>query len=279
MRLEGSRRWALSDASRALTWLAAVLFALVGVIFFLAPGWSAERFPWSVTPFVAMTIGGWSLGTAAIAFEAARIWHFPRVYPMLVYLWAFGLLELGVVLAFRERLQTGNLLTYPYLAALLVTALAAVVGVIDLVRRRPAVRDEAVEIPTWVRLLTFGFIIVLAVLWIRTLVLPPGTGAVSGGIFPEPLTPFTFRAFGAFFLAIDLAALSLLLSRDLRTYLDFARVGLFLVVPITIASFVYIHLFDFGGRPGGLIYIGAYLLTFALAAFALLRYARSRRVA
>ena len=47
----------LSTRTRLLTRLASVAFGLIGVVFFVAPGYSATNFPWNVSEFVAMTIG------------------------------------------------------------------------------------------------------------------------------------------------------------------------------------------------------------------------------
>src|SRR5690348_8128883 len=52
----------LSLTSRWLTRVIAVTYLLLGLIMFVAPGWSAHHFPWKVSPFVAMTIGSYLLG-------------------------------------------------------------------------------------------------------------------------------------------------------------------------------------------------------------------------
>ncbi|HEY4691389.1 MAG TPA: hypothetical protein VIK33_18925 [Anaerolineae bacterium] len=63
----------LSPTSRLLTRLMAVLYAVLGVILFFVPEWSAANFAWKVSPFVAMTMGGWCLGNAYFAWESARV--------------------------------------------------------------------------------------------------------------------------------------------------------------------------------------------------------------
>ncbi len=50
-------------------------FGALGVVLFVAPAWSAERFPWGVSDFVAMTIGGWCIGSAVLAWQAAHTWR------------------------------------------------------------------------------------------------------------------------------------------------------------------------------------------------------------
>jgi len=64
----------LSPTSRWLTRALAALYAILGAILFLAPEWSAASFSWNISPFVAMTIGGWCLGNAVFAWEGARVW-------------------------------------------------------------------------------------------------------------------------------------------------------------------------------------------------------------
>ena len=63
----------LSPASRWLTRILSALYAALGLILFLAPDWSAANFSWKVSPFVAMTMGGWCLGNAYFAWESARV--------------------------------------------------------------------------------------------------------------------------------------------------------------------------------------------------------------
>ncbi len=96
-------------------------------------------------------------------------------------------------------------------------------------------------------------------------------------IFPEPLSPFTVRAFAAFFLALVLAALSLLPARGLLPYTELARVGLFLVLAIIAAALFNLDRFDFQAKPGGLLYIGAYAFTGLLAAFSMWWFRDRRR--
>ena len=64
----------LSRASRWLTYLNAVLYAALGGILFVFPGKMAPVFAWKVSVFVTMTIGGWCLGNAWLAWISARRW-------------------------------------------------------------------------------------------------------------------------------------------------------------------------------------------------------------
>src|SRR5512143_3466831 len=49
----------LAPKTRAAIRIGALLYIALGVVLFAAPEWSASVFPWSVSPLVAMTIGGW----------------------------------------------------------------------------------------------------------------------------------------------------------------------------------------------------------------------------
>lgn len=71
----------LSLTSRWLTRVIAVAYLLLGLIMFVVPGWSAHHFPWKVSPFVAMTIGSYLLGSAWMAGVIQHTWTFARVYP------------------------------------------------------------------------------------------------------------------------------------------------------------------------------------------------------
>ena len=99
-----------------------------------------------------------------------------------------------------------------------------------------------------------------------------GFGA-SQRVFPEPLSPFTLRAFAVFYLALAIGALTLLRGRALQPILVYGRAGLGLIVPITAAALVYIGRFDFSAHPVQVAYIGAYLFV-AAAVVAVLPSAR-----
>jgi amino acid transporter len=82
----------------------------------------------------------------------------------------------------------------------------------------------------------------------------------QGEIFPELMSLFTLRSFAYFYLSLALAAVPLIWERNLSTLLNHGAAAYGLIVAITIAAFVYIRLFDFSAQPGGLLYIGAYLI-------------------
>src|SRR5919108_5275128 len=104
----------LSSTSRTLTRISAVCYLLLGTVLFLAPNWSAGNFPWNVSPFVVMTIGGWCLGNAVFAWQSARLWDWRLTYPSLLYLWLFGLLEAAVLFTFRDKVHLGSVVAIGY---------------------------------------------------------------------------------------------------------------------------------------------------------------------
>ena len=84
----------------------------------------------------------------------------------------------------------------------------------------------------------------------------PGT---NGGIFPEVMSPFTLRSFGMFYLTLALAVVPFLWNRNLNAILHHSIASYGLILFITIAALVYIHLFNFASKPGGAFYFIAYL--------------------
>ncbi|MEA3156305.1 MAG: hypothetical protein QOK44_3894, partial [Betaproteobacteria bacterium] len=54
----------LSPALRRLTYITALLYAVLGAVLFAAPVQTSTQFAWKVSPFVTMTIGAWCLGNA-----------------------------------------------------------------------------------------------------------------------------------------------------------------------------------------------------------------------
>jgi hypothetical protein len=264
----------LSPAARQLTAALGVVSAVVGAVMFAAPGWSAREFPWNVSEFVAMTIGGWCLGNAWVAWVAIRRWQWASTFAVLVYLWAFSTLEVLVLVWFRERLRVEGLLTGPYLVMLGLGLLAALRGVSEAAAQggappmadaRPATRA--------VRNAVVAFVVFVGFLGVFGL-FATEFGA-SRRVFPEPLSPFTLRAFAVFYLALAMGALALLWAPSLEAVLTYGRAGLGLIAPITAAAFVYIGRFDFSEHPGQAAYIGAYLLV-AVAVVAVLAAARIR---
>jgi hypothetical protein len=264
----------LSDLSRLLTRAMAVAYGLLGVVLFVAPAWSAARFPWGVSDFVAMTIGGWCIGNAVLAWEAATIWRWRSVHPLLLYLWVFGVLQAGVLVWFHSKVDLGVGLAWPYVLTLALTVAAAVVGVTDLVRRSPDRGPEGIPAPGWVRAVWVFFVLFVGFLALIAAIAPKG--ALNGHVFPEPLTPFTLRAFGAFYLSLGLGTLPLVRARTMAPFTAFLSGGQGLIVPTTAAAFVYLNRFDIGAHHLQAVYLAAYLGAFVVSLL-VLWWERTRR--
>lgn len=262
--------------ARVLLLVAAVAFLLLGVTAWLLPAQASEQFPWSVSPFLAMTIGGWSIGTGLFVADAARDLRRERVYPLVFYLSVFSLGQLLVALAFADRLRLAALLTWPYLlglaTALAGCLLAALVwrgvpqrpgreGDLD---RRPdsGLVDPSPQgrsVPGWGRVVVALFTLFVGSLAIGTFIAGPDGAIAQGRVFPEPMSLFSIRAFSAFLFALTVASASLLLTRRALPYHELARAGMYLLLPITAASLLNLGVFS-GERPLTYFYLASYLL-------------------
>jgi hypothetical protein len=245
----------LSSATRILAGASAFAFSLLGMVLFATPTWSAERFSWDVSPFVTMTIGGWCLGTAVMGWIAVRDSKWGNVYPVLLYLWSFAALELGVLIWFRDALRLDVALAWPYIGTLLLGLVAAVFGLADVVRSRPPL-GEVSFVPWWTRVLVIVFVVFVG--FLAVVAAAKSEGAPEQSVFPEPLSPFTVRAFGAFYLSLGIGAVPLIWARSMRPALAYMWGGLALLIPITAAALVYLDRFDFGAHPRQALYLGAY---------------------
>lgn len=250
----------LSNTSRLLTYIIAVLYAILGALLFYLPESLAPVFAWNVTPFMTMTIGGWCIGNAWLAFITARRWDWKLVYPALYYLWAFGVTELGVLFVFRDRLALMHPIAWLYFITLCMNVLLAVAGLYDLFRMRPSRQDFRPSTRPSHRILATGFVIVVGFLAVYGLFAQIGDIGTNGGIFPEVMSLFTLRSFAVFYLSLTIGALPLIWEQSLPVLLNHAYASYALVVFITLAILAYIGIFDFANRPGQLIYVGAYFL-------------------
>lgn len=248
----------LSKSSRLLTYGLAALYALLGLALLVFPARLAPAFAWNVSPFVAMTIGGWCLGNAWAALVAARRWRWSQVYAVLIYLWLFGLLQLLVVFLFRDKLRLEHPIAWLYLLTLLTNVVAAAWGLADWFRLRPSWITDGRTITPLIRLLIILFVVFVSFLGLYGLLAQEGWPGTNGGIFPEVMSPFTLRSFGAFYLSLALATATLWISRRFESFLTFIFAEMGLVVAITLAALWNLRLFDFTARPGGLAYIGVY---------------------
>ena len=250
----------LSNISRWLTYLTAILYAILGVLLFFLPEQLAPVFAWSVTAFMTMTIGGWCIGNAWLAYVTARRWDWKLVYPALFYLWMFGITELIVLFAFRARLVLLHPIAWLYLVTLCVNVITAIVGILDYFRNRPSRADFGPSTKTYHRIMALGFVIIVGLLALFGSFAQVGDVGTNGGIFPEVMSLFTLRSFAVFYLSLTVGALSLIWERNLSVLLNHAYASYALVIFITAAIFAYFGLFDFTNKPGQLIYVGAYFL-------------------
>ncbi len=269
----------LTRGSRFLVALAAALFLTVGLPLFVAPARMAPIFPWRVTPFVAMTIGAWCLGNAWLAGISALRRDWRLVYSACLYLWVFGWIELGVLVAFRDKLVLSGPIAWGYLAALVASAAAGVVGLVDWVRRRPQRAPVGPAISKIQRGTVAAFVLFVGFLAVYGMIAQPGAVGTNGGIFPEEMSAFTLHSFAAFYLSQALAVIPFLIEPSLPPLLHHSYASYGLILTITLAAFANLAAFDFVHRPGGLIYIGAYLAVGIPVGLALVQLGTGMRIA
>ena len=252
----------ISPLSRTLIRVLAFLYAVLGVILFIAPAWSAANFSWKISPFVAMTMGGWSLGNAFTAWETARIGRWSLVYGNVTYLSVFGLLEAAVLILFRDKLILNAAMAWPYLLALTLNVIVVALLVIEWLRTKPEISKEGSEVPTWVRWLMGAFIFFVGFLSLYGWVSGAEGHGTDASIFPEVLSLFTLRAFASFYASLASAVVPLLWVKGSSAVLTLGRAGMSFIVVITIAALMNLAKFDFAEHPGQLIYLGAYVIAF-----------------
>ena len=244
----------LSPRSQRLTYIVAALYTILGLPLFLAPAWAAQNFLWSVTPFLAMTIGAWYLGTAFVAWLCARNWRWSLIYMGMIFVWTFSLLETFLLVIYWSTLRLDGWIAWLYVFALAVGSIVAILGVLDWIRSRLSASDDGPYVPVWER--AFLFIFIAFALYISV---PLLIGTSKGGsIWPGELTPLSARGFGAFYFAITFGDMFGIFERRLSTFhflLPFATVGSVLLL---IPALVYLDQFNFQAQPGGLVYIGTY---------------------
>jgi hypothetical protein len=248
----------VSRVASWLLWVAAAAFLVLGVASFGLPGWASSNFPWRVGPFMAMTVGGWSLGTAAFAADVARDLRPARTYPLLVYVGFFAWGQLLVAIAFGDRLQLGALLTWPYLLGLVTALAGSLLAVIAWRTEPPVAIIGRVGVPGWARFTAVAFALFVGFLGAGTLIAGPNGIVAQGRVFPEAMSLFSIRAFSAFLFALALASASLVVARHALPYHELARAGLYLIVPTTLAAFLNLRLFD-PARPGTIFYLATYV--------------------
>lgn len=253
----------LSNLSRYLTYALSALYAVIGAALFFQPEQQAPIFAWNVTGFMTMTIGGWCLGNAFLAFFAARRWQWKSVYPAMAYLWSFGILESLVVISFRDKLNLGYPVAGAYVAGIAVNAVSAIVGIADWLRIRPA-NEQTEPMTGYMRAIAVGFVLFVGFLGIYGLTAQKGMLATNGEIFPEEMTVLTLRSFGSFYLALSIGMLPLLFEKNRAPFLGYGFMTLGLTVILTVAAIAYFSLFDFAAHPFSLLYFAAYLAAIGL---------------
>jgi hypothetical protein len=262
----------ISPALRAFLTVIASAYGVLGAILYLAPVWASGHFAWRVSPFVAMTIGGWCLGTAFAAFVVVRRRSWPAMLSPIVYLALFGLFETGVLYAFRANVLLNHPLAWLYAATIIATGLFAIAAAVEGARTRGLFKPLGAPMGSWTVFWAVIFVLLVGFLGLYGLLAVPGMRGLNRGIFPELLSPFSLRAFGSFYLALAVAVIPLLITRGLGNLLNHAFAMYSLLVLISAAAFVYIGQFDFANRPTQLTYIGIYLAVGALVGLYLLRY-------
>jgi hypothetical protein len=265
----------LRTAWRALLALAVVAYVVTGVPLFVAPSWSSEHFAWKVSPFVAMTAGAWCLGTAVFATWAVLGRRWEPIRPCIFYVLSFGATQLAVALYESDALRTDVALAWPYLAALGLSVAGGVLAVADgRGRLGPDRRPGGLEVPQIMRVLDVVFVVFVWSLALVAFWAPER--ATNGAIFPEPLSLFSLRAFGVFYLSLGIGLGVLVADRRADGYLVSMWCGLALVVPILVATAVYADSFDLSEHPGQLAYALAYVVALVGAVLILLWGRRAR---
>ena len=257
----------ISATVRRLNTGLALLYGLLGLVLFLTPAWSAANFSWKISPFVAMTMGGWCLGNGYFAWETVRLGRWTAVYLLQLYLGVFGVLETAVLILFRDKLILNVPLALPYILALVLTVITAVFALLDWQKQRPSNKNHS--FPNWVRVIVVGFVGFVGLIAFLVLRAQPGGLATEGGAFPEPLTLFTLRAFGSFYTALTIGAIPAVWDRHISGWMAYTRAGLALILTILLACLLNISKFDFANHPGQWLYFGAYVAA-ALVAIGLL---------
>jgi hypothetical protein len=262
----------ISNVSRFLTYSCAVIYGLTGLLLFLFPETLAPVFAWKVTPFMVMTIGAWSLGNAWLAFINARRWQWSLNRTSLLYLWLFGIGELMVLFAFREKLVLQHPIAWLYLVTLIVNTLTAFFGIADYLRLRPENTPNGERLTRAQKFPAVLFVFFVGFLGAYGIVAQIGAVGTNGGIFPEIMSLFTLRSFGVFYFSLALGVIPFFWQIGHKTVLHHAFASYGLIIFITAAAFANLSLFNFPQHPGGLLYFGAYLIVGIPLAFLFRKY-------
>jgi hypothetical protein len=251
--------------------VAMAAMAATGAVLYVIPGWAASRFPFAGSAFAVMTVGSWFIGGAFLAWYAARDGRWAAMYPGIMFLGAFAALE-GVVLVMHADDVRTTVLTWIYAAALviaLVVALAAAAEGLHVRRRRDPIGRP---VSAWMRVVTALFLAFDLYIAVSLLLGTTDGGRIWPGSLPLPMG----RAFGAFYLALGLAVAPALAARRDGPVMWLMPGGMVGAVLILGPALVYLELFDFRAEPGGLIYIGTFLVILVAEAIMLASNRRSQ---
>ncbi len=250
-------------------------YVVTGIPLFVAPSWASENFAWKVSPFVAMTAGGWCLGTAVFAGWAVIERRWKPIRPCIFYVLAFGASQLAVALYESDLLRTDVALSWPYLAALGLSVAGGALAVVDgWPHLGPDRRPGGIRAPAIMR--TADIVFVAFVWFLAAVAFWAPVRATNGAIFPEPLSLFSLRAFGVFYLSLGIGFVVLAADRRVDAIVVGMWCGLTLIAPILAATVVYADSFDLDAHPGQLAYPTAYIAA-AIGAILILTWARRQR--
>ena len=259
----------LSRGARAVHRLTAAAYFGFGAALFLAPTWAADRFPWTITPFVAMTIGGWCLGVTAFCWIGGRHGPLGTMLPVLAFVWLFGLSEIVVVFVDKPAFQADAPLALPYVLSLALTLASGGFGLLEIWHRTRAgepLHGEGPErVTRGVQVALAGVATALGLLAIVVAFAGTVGPATSGKVFPEPVTLFTVRAFAALNLSMAIGALVAAIGGSRSASAWLALAAIFLVGPTLIAALANLGAFDLANRPLGAVYVLGYAVLLAAA--------------
>ncbi|HEX8026439.1 MAG TPA: hypothetical protein VF484_09545 [Candidatus Limnocylindrales bacterium] len=257
----------LSRGARLVHRVTAVAYLGFGGLLFLAPAWAAERFPWTVSPFVAMTIGGWCIGVTCFSWIGGRRGPIGAVLPVLAFVWLFGLSEIAVVLLDKPIFRVEAPLAAPYVLSLALTLASGGFGLLELAHRAAGGvdihGDAGAGLDRRIRWLLLALGAALGALAVATAFSGDVSTATSGKVFPEAITRFTVRAFAALNLSMAIGALVAGAQESRTAGAWLALAAAFLLVPTLAAAVANLGAFDFANRPLGWLYLGGYAVLLA----------------
>ena len=132
-----------SDPDRGRSWppvLALILggqgalMGAAGIALFVAPAWSASRWPWALTPLTAQMIGSWLIAFGAAAVVALANLDGARLRIGSAGYAVFGSLQLIALARFGAEVRWGSAGTAVYLALMVSVVFVGIVGYLFAVR-------------------------------------------------------------------------------------------------------------------------------------------------